>query len=137
MGRGASLDRCRSVKGIAMSATRASQCVYWRHPGRVRGPMKELFELVEAYADESHLRRYLLRCRECGQLYFYEFYEEIDWVGGNDPQYVKYVPVGTAADGARLARRDPSALSGVSPRLCIDFPKEAKEPVVYWVGREE
>jgi hypothetical protein len=60
----------------------------WHNPELVRDtPMKERFELVETYADESHLRRYLLKCRECGQLYFFEFYEWVDWEHGNDPQY--------------------------------------------------
>ena len=64
------------------------QCAYWHNPELVRdAPMKEGFELVETYADESHLRRYLLKCRECGQLYFFEFYEWVDWEHGNDPQY--------------------------------------------------
>ena len=33
-----------------------AQCVYWRDPELVRAaPMKEGFELIETYADESHL----------------------------------------------------------------------------------
>jgi len=113
------------------------QCLYWREPERVRdGGLRERFELVEEYEDESHLRRYLLKCRECGQLYFFEFYEEIDWDEGNDPQYTKYVPVGSAADGAELARLSPAALLSVTPRLCIDFPQDADSPTIHWAGKE-
>jgi hypothetical protein len=33
------------------------QCLYWDHPELVRvGLMKERFELMETFADESHLR---------------------------------------------------------------------------------
>jgi hypothetical protein len=112
-----------------------SHCLYWRQPELVRGPMKERFELLDTYADESHLRRHLLKCRECGQLYFHEFYESIDWVEGNDPQYVLYVPVGTAEEAARLAIRDEVSLQLASPALCIDFPAGAQEPSVFWRGK--
>ena len=112
------------------------QCLYWRDPKRVRdSTLKEQFELVAPYADDSHLRRYLLKCRECGQLYFFEFYETIDWDNGNDPQYTKYIPVSAIGDAEELSRLGPSGLLNASPRLCIDFPKEAKSPIVYWVGK--
>ena len=55
-----------------------TQCVLWNNPELVSGPLNERFDLLETYADESHLKRRLLRCRECGQLYFHEFYEWID-----------------------------------------------------------
>jgi len=66
------------------------------------------------------------------QLYFFEFYEEIDWDKGNDPQYTTYIPVSTIEQGVELALLEPLALVGASPRLCIDYPKEAKTPTVYW-----
>jgi len=112
------------------------QCIYWEHPERVRGGMEESFELMERYTDESHLRRYLLKCRECGQLYLFEFYESIDWEAGNDPQYSKYVPVGTAEEGRTLATIDPSILQRASPTLCVDFPKDAETPKIYWQGKD-
>jgi hypothetical protein len=112
------------------------QCVLWNRPELVRdGTMKERFELVREYASESHLRRYLLKCRECGQLYFFEFYEEIDWDKGNDPQYTKYIPVPTADEGSALSRYALHALLDVWPALCIDFPRDAESPTVYWARK--
>jgi hypothetical protein len=112
------------------------QCVYWRDPESVRGaPMKDLFELIDTYADESHLRRYLLRCRECGQLYFFEFYEWIDWENGNDPQYSKFIPVSTMDQADMLKNSSPPELLRFSPSLNIDFPKDAETPTVYWAGK--
>jgi hypothetical protein len=49
------------------------------------------FERVGTFIDDSHLMRRLLRCKECGQIYFYEFREEIDWLHGEDPQYRTYI----------------------------------------------
>jgi hypothetical protein len=79
-----------------------TQYALWENPALVAGPMKETFDLVDTYADKSHLLRYLLKCRECGQLYFYEWYEEIDWVDGNDPQYSTYIPVESGAEIEQL-----------------------------------
>lgn len=68
-----------------------TQCHFWtaEHPN----PGRDDTELVKSFEDDSHLVRALLRCRDCGQLYFYEWYEEIDWVNGNDPWYQTWVPV--------------------------------------------
>jgi hypothetical protein len=113
-----------------------TQCVYWDNPELVRAaPMKELFELINTYGYESHLRRYLLKCRECGQLYFFEFYEWVDWENGNDPQYSKYIPVPTMDDAQMLKNTSPTELLRFSPSLNIDFPKEAKAATVYWAGK--
>jgi len=110
-----------------------TQCVLWKKPKLAQGSKSERFELVEFYVDESHWRRYLLKCRECGQLYFYEFYETIDWEHGEDPQYSTYVPVETAAEIEALKATDHFDLRQFSPRLQHDFPKDAKVPTVYWV----
>ena len=96
--------------------------------------MKECFELIDTYADDSHLRRYLLKYRECGQLYFFEFYEWIDWENGNDPQYSKYIPVTTMDDVEMLKNASPFDLLQFSPSLNIDFPKDGKAPTIYWAG---
>ena len=110
-----------------------TQCVLWRKPELVLGGTKERFELMETFADESHWWRYLLKCRECGQRYFYEFYETIDWEHGDDPQYSTYVPVETDAEIEALKQTSPHGLLGFSPRLQKDFPKGAKSPTVHWV----
>jgi hypothetical protein len=58
-----------------------TQGVLWEHPELVLEPLKDRFERIDTYVDESHLMRFLLKCRECGQLYFFELYEEINWEG--------------------------------------------------------
>ena len=111
------------------------QSLYWRE--RVQGGLKDRFERIAEYANESHLRRYLLKCRECGQLYFFGFYEWVDWEKGNDPQYTKFIPVNSVDEGAELARLSPSELLGVSPRLATDFPDDVSKPTPYWFGKQE
>jgi len=79
------------------------QCTLWSNPELI-GAAKDRFEAVETFVDESHLHRSLLKCRECGQLYFSEFYEMVDWDDGDDAQYTAYVPVETPAEIDALKR---------------------------------
>jgi hypothetical protein len=99
----------------------------------ITGPM----ETVKAYQDESHLIRMLLRCPRCGQLYFYEFYEEIDWADSEDPQWRTLVPVADQASAEALDRLSPGALRAY-PAIRMDYPKAAAAPGrPHWVGLEK
>lgn len=112
-----------------------TQCVLWSNPEIIDDLMKERFELLDTYIDESHLWRYLLKCRECGQLYFFEFYEEIDWVGGDDAQYVKYIPVETPEDIEALKKADILEIFLFLPQLRNDFPTGAEKATLGWVEK--
>ena len=98
-----------------------TQCHFWKadHPD-LRGDEKEL---VKSFEDESHLFRALLRCRDCGQLYFYEWYEEIDWVNGNDPWYQTWVPV-EEKDIDDLLKTDIWTILGYTPRIINDWRRD-------------
>jgi hypothetical protein len=109
-----------------------TQCALWKKPELLDERRENRFELLETFVDESHLSRDLLKCKECGQLYFFEFYEEIDWEDGDDPQYSKYIPVGTRAEIEMLKKASPFQLWQYRPQLRRDFPKDAKSPNTYW-----
>lgn len=106
-----------------------TQCILWEHPGRVAGQFAQAFEVVESYEDGSHLSRSLYKCRECGQLYFYEWYEWVDWQHGNDKQYSTFVPVQTAKEIAALKQTDTFSLLRFFPRLQWDGSK------IGWIGK--
>ena len=109
-------------------------CVFWKKPKLAfDGPTKDRFELIDTFVEESHWWRYLLKCRECGQLYFFEFYEEVDWEHGDDPQYSTYIPVELDEEIESLKKTTPFELLNFFPRLQQDFPKGAKKPKVYWL----
>ena len=76
----------------------------------------------------------LLECRECGQLYFFEFYERIDWEGGDDPQYTTFVPVDGQEEIERLKACSPFELLQFSP-AAEGFPKGRQAAEFGWVGR--
>ena len=113
-----------------------SNCHLWKQESLTPNDLYGCFETLEEFGEEdTHYRRALLRCKSCGQLYFYEFYEWINWQGGNDPQYRTWVPVESRYEIENLLATNPFSLLKFSPRLHSDFPKEASEPKVYWVGR--
>ena len=108
------------------------QCTLWRQPELVMSPSGR-FEVVEAYADESHLYRALLKCHECGQLYFHESYERVDWEGGDDSQYWTYIPLPDPSEAQRMKGLDIYNLLTYTPRLQWDRPT-GKPQTVRWIG---
>lgn len=76
-------------------------------------------EVVKSFEDKSHLVRALLRCRDCGQLYFYEWCEEIDWVNGDDPRYQAWVLV-DEQDVDGLLKADIWTVRTYTPRIIND-----------------
>lgn len=113
-----------------------TQCILWKKDKLIPQDLHyENFDLIETFEEDSHFSRKLVKCKECGQLYFKEFYEEIDWVNGNDPQYWTYIPIETQDEIETLKKASPLELLQFVPRLQDDFPKDAKEPTVRWMGK--
>ena len=83
--------------------------------------------IIDTYEEESHLIRRLESCMKCGQLYFYEFYEEIDWAGGNDPQYRTWIPVEDAESAKELSTLSTLELLRF-PSIRSDFSSDAQVP---------
>ena len=111
-------------------------CILWREPERAAANIgRDCFDLVEVVFEDSHSWRNILRCRECGQLYLYDFFEMVDWEDGEDPQYWMWIPVGSPEEAAEIKGLPTEALSDVYPRLQRDYPKGATAPKLYWVGR--
>ena len=114
----------------------ALRCYLWLNADLTPSDLSpEAFTVLATTLEDSHHIRRLLQCRECGQLYFYEFTEEIDWQGGNDPQHRTYIPVVSAVEAQRLDSLSPLALASVTPRIQVDWPVDAKSPQVRRIGR--
>ena len=71
-----------------------------------------------------------LQCRECGQLYFHEWYEWVDWEHGNDKQYTTLIPVQTPEQIAALKASNIFMLLRFFPRLQWD------RGTPQWVGKD-
>jgi hypothetical protein len=95
-----------------------TQCLIWREPERLR----ELrFEILAALDEDGHFRRSLVKCPECGQLYFCETLEEAD---GQEPAFLCYIPVPTGEHAAALALASHQSLQRVRPALHGDDRQE-------------
>jgi hypothetical protein len=112
-----------------------AQCHLWQKEILDSKDLREAFQLVESYIDESHLHKTLMQCKTCGQLYFYEFYEEIDWDDGRDLQYQTYIPVDTEEEIVALKTASLLELFAFSPRLQSDWLAPGALEV-RWVGKE-
>ncbi len=106
-----------------------TQCVLWEHPDRIATKFSELLDEVESYEDSSRLTRSLYKCRECGQLYFHEWYEWVDWEKG-DKMYTTLIPVQTPAEIDALKETDIFNLLTYFPRLQLDGGKPK------WMGKD-
>jgi hypothetical protein len=107
-----------------------TQCTLWENPVLAH-KLSEAFELVEEYDDDRHQGRSLRKCRECGQLYFREWHEWIDWEGGNDKTYITLIPVQTPEEIAALKETDIFSLLRYRPRLQLD---DGSNPI--WIGKD-
>lgn len=84
--------------------------------------------VVKTLVDDSHDVRSIKKCRDCGQLYLYEFHEDIDWINGEDPQYRSLTPIRSIAE-----LDNPHGDLADRRRLQWDWIKEKEVP--HWVGR--
>lgn len=79
------------------------------------------FDTIKVYVEDSHLTRRLLRHKPSGELYFYEFKEEIDYENGNDPQYRTYIPVENEERADEINKLDSFGILSLSPRIIKDW----------------
>lgn len=111
------------------------QCHLWNNPSSDSLDYNN-FELIKTYEEDGHFSRRLVKCKECGQLYFKEFYEWIDYENGNDPQYTTLIPVETDEDIERLRKTNVFGLLQFRPCLRSDFPSTTDVPKVYWLEKD-
>jgi len=104
-----------------------TECILWKTDVLTIEQLREIFDLVTTYEDDSHLIRKLLRCNECGHLYFREFYEEIDWQEGKDAQYWTWIPVDDQESAENLSKLSVMKLL-MYPSIRYDYPKGADIP---------
>jgi len=102
-------------------------CHLWKAKNLTAEDMQ--FETVEVYEDTSHYGKALLRCKECGQLYYYDFYEYVDFEKGDDKIYTTYIPVNYTKEAIKiLMGKMPIELLMFSPQIRWDD----KEPRWDW-----
>ncbi len=77
---------------------------------------------IKRLVEEDHLRRSILKCDKCEQIYFYEYLEERAWLDPEiDPVYKTYIPVNTVEEAEKLNEKSSVELSDIFPRLVDDL----------------
>lgn len=115
------------------------QCHLWRAKIIETADLEALIR-IRLFVEYGHDIRALLECERCGQLYYYEFFEEIDWVNEDDLQCQTYIPIENDEETIEtLNGMDMEELLSVTPRLQVDWwEDEPDEPdKAVWVGYDE
>lgn len=107
--------------------TEPTECILWKTDVLTIEQLCGILDLLTTYDDDSHLIRKLFRCKECGHLYFREFYEEIDWQEGRDGQYWTWIPVDDQESAENLSKLSVLELL-TYPSIRYDYPKGADIP---------
>ncbi len=90
------------------------------------------FDTVETFEEDNHMSRRLVKCRQCPQLYFYAFDEEVDFKGGEDPQFRTWIPVTSPEEAHQLNSQSRMQFAKFSPRLEYSWPSDQESPTVEW-----
>jgi hypothetical protein len=109
-----------------MMTTQPTECILWKTKQLSIEQLRGCFQPVMTLEEESHLTRKVVRCKECGHLYFYEFYEEIDWSGGKDAQFITWIPIDDMASGQELGKLSPFEIL-TFPSIRYDYPMGADQ----------
>jgi hypothetical protein len=110
------------------------QCHLWNKEELTDGDLDNAFDVVHTFSEDSHFSRRLIKCKQCNQLYLKEFYEEIDWIDGEDPQYLTYIPVESQEEADAINQVGLWEFQTFSPRINRDWPK-SKPKTIRWIGR--
>ncbi len=114
------------------------KCALYLSPEtETRRPKVEAFDLVHEFFETSHDWRSILRCRECGQIYLFDFHEVVDWENGMDGQYSTYIPVESVEQAMEFAGRSHLDLCAIAPRLQADFPSGGHDREIAWVREDK
>ena len=111
-----------------------TQCALWTNPKLTPSDLN--LELVEVFVRDPHLERDLFKCRECGQLYFREWYEHVNFKH-DDYMYETYIPVTSKEEVAELlATKNSAELIQFFPQLHGSFTNGMNDSV-QWLESSE
>ena len=119
------------LKATDTSVKGTPSCHQWHDLPPQRQAVLAVLENVASYLREYHEARDLLRCKQCGQLYFCEWQEEMRF-DGEDSQDFVLIPVADAAEGLALSQLSRMQRIGLPTIVMIWPPSDAKP---YWVNR--
>jgi hypothetical protein len=107
-----------------------TQCVLW-HTKNIT-PRDLNLELLKVYMRTAHIERDLFKCRECGQLYFHEWYEHVSFKH-DAYMYDTYIPIENEEEAQKLLETMNSAeLAQFVPQLHGSFTNDDTETLKWY-----
>jgi hypothetical protein len=91
---------------MTVTLKKPTQCILWNKTGLL--PTDLNMQLMKVFKRGTHIERDLLKCRECGQLYFHDWYEHVSFSHDAD-MYDTYIPVETDNQVDELSKIENSA----------------------------
>ena len=111
-----------------------TQCVLWKK-GCIT-PEDLNFKLLKVFISSTYMKRSLFECRECGQRYFHEWYEHINF-NRDASMYDTYIPVDTDEEIDKLSKIENSeGLARIFPQLHGSFTNDGDE-CLKWITQED
>ena len=110
-----------------------TRCHLWARDPVTRGELDRLVKVKELF-DLSHQIRSIRRCPDCGQLYLWDFDEQVDWSEGNDHQYWTVMPAESIEEAERIGS-DPAVNPMRAPYIRWRFTDKLYPPE--WVRTSE
>jgi hypothetical protein len=101
------------------------------------GPL--CLEIVKSYENESGTGRSLLKCEECGQLYFCDSDETVHWSSDGDELRQTYIPVESVKQAnmiLALTKSSDFSPTLFHPRLVDDWPAGKEKSEIGWIRGE-
>ncbi len=112
-----------------MELKKPTKCILWNKKDLTQADLS--FERIKTFTESDHFDRTVVKCKECGQLYFHEFYE-VDNFDRDDDMYDTFIPVETEEEIKILSEtKEPLGLLKYSPRLQNDF-IDGKDCPIQW-----
>lgn len=93
------------------------------------------FVFIRDYLDQGHVVSSLVRCIDCGQLYFYEHHSDTNGDLEDEDMYTFLVPIAKVSEDKVLESQAPLELLAKEPRL--EWEIKNGEERIGWVNRKK
>lgn len=130
---GGSKNNKEKLFNLKRNMTRPIECHLWRS-GELTDGNFAILDLIHTYSKKPHFSRELVKCRQCSQHYLKEFYEETDWIEGDNPQHITYIPVRNSGEAELINHVGLYEFQTFNPGIKIDRPKGGSRKI-YWKGK--
>lgn len=115
-----------------ISISEPVKCHLWNLP-LTKNSLNYCFDFIKNYIDEDHFDHSLYKCKTCGQLYFMEFSERVNFDKEDDDVFYTYIPVDNEESADELNNLWGLELTGF---LRLSHFKPPFDSIPVWINRK-